>query len=76
MTPDKLIYMANQIAAFFASQPEEERIAGVAEHLNDFWDPRMRERLLALDAESRARLDPLVQEAMKRLAPAGEAAQA
>jgi formate dehydrogenase subunit delta len=34
--------MANQIATFFASKPREEGIAGVAEHINKFWEPRMR----------------------------------
>ena len=29
MSPDKLRYMANQIATFFASQPEAEQVEGV-----------------------------------------------
>jgi formate dehydrogenase subunit delta len=40
--------MANQIATFFASKPREEGIAGVAEHINKFWEPRMRRHLFEL----------------------------
>jgi formate dehydrogenase subunit delta len=43
-TDAKLIRMANQIATFFASQPEAERVEGVAAHINKFWEPRMRRR--------------------------------
>jgi formate dehydrogenase subunit delta len=42
---EKLVRMANQIAAFFHSKPREEGIAGVAEHINKFWEPRMRRQL-------------------------------
>ncbi|HHZ09585.1 MAG TPA: formate dehydrogenase subunit delta [Rhizobiales bacterium] len=40
--------MANQIATFFASKPREEGIAGVAEHINKFWEPRMRRHLFEI----------------------------
>jgi formate dehydrogenase subunit delta len=43
-TDAKLIRMANQIATFFASQPEAERVDGIAAHINKFWEPRMRRR--------------------------------
>jgi hypothetical protein len=48
MSPDKLRYQANQIATFFASQPESEQIEGVADHINKFWDPRMRAQLFEI----------------------------
>lgn len=41
-TKEKLMVMANQIATFFHSKPREEGIAGVADHINKFWEPRMR----------------------------------
>ena len=47
MTDDKLAYMANQIATAFAARPEEEAARAVADHINKFWEPRMRARLLA-----------------------------
>lgn len=44
-TRAKLVRMANQIATFFLSQPEEVRVEGVATHINKFWEPRMRRHL-------------------------------
>ncbi len=44
-TADKLVYMANQIATFFHTQPKDEAVAGVADHINHFWEPRMRDQL-------------------------------
>jgi len=41
--PDRLVTMANDIAAFFAGESNKEAAAaGVANHLTRFWDPRMR----------------------------------
>ena len=48
MSPDKLIYMANQIATFFDSKPHVEGVKGVADHINAFWEPRMRRQLFVL----------------------------
>lgn len=39
---DKHIRMANQIGTFFKSKPHDEGVLGVAEHINKFWEPRMR----------------------------------
>ena len=60
MSPEKLTYMANQIATFFASQPEDEAVPGVAEHINKFWEPRMRAQLFAMADKSGDGLHPLV----------------
>lgn len=60
---ERLIAMANQIAAFFTAYPREEAVAGVASHLNQFWDVRMRRRFLAAAEERPERLHPLVGEA-------------
>ncbi|MCX5568469.1 MULTISPECIES: formate dehydrogenase subunit delta [Kaistia] len=66
-TSEKLVYMANQIGKFFASQGAEKAPAAIAEHLRKFWDPRMRAGILAhLDAGG-AGLDPLVRQAVERL---------
>jgi formate dehydrogenase subunit delta len=48
MSPEKTIRMANQIATFFQSQGDDEAIAGVAEHINNFWEPRMRAQLFEM----------------------------
>lgn len=65
-TDQKLVYMANQIATFFASQPAEEAAAGVAQHINDFWNPRMRSRFLEL-AEAGTAMSPLVVQALSQI---------
>jgi formate dehydrogenase subunit delta len=44
--PDKLVYMANQIARFFDSQPGDVA-AQTAQHFKSFWDPSMRRALVA-----------------------------
>ena len=67
MSPDKLIYMANQIGAFFKSQGHDQAVSGIANHIHKFWDPRMRSAILAhLDAGG-AGLDPNVREAIETL---------
>lgn len=48
MSPDKIIRMANQIAVFFTTKPEAEGVVGIAEHINAYWEPRMRTQLYAL----------------------------
>jgi formate dehydrogenase subunit delta len=70
MTPDKLVYMANQIATFFTSQGEgqgEGAAARIADHLAKFWDPRMRQALLAHDAGGGEGLSPSAREAVALL---------
>jgi formate dehydrogenase subunit delta len=70
MSPDeKLIYMANQIAAFFAAQGRDKAVAGVADHLKRFWDPRMRARLLKLVPDHATELSPFVIDALPLLTP-------
>lgn len=63
MSPDKMVYMANQIALFFNTQPNADKAGKVAAHLNDFWDPRMRRQLLDYVAGGGAGLDSLMIEA-------------
>ena len=65
---ERLVTMANQIARFFASQPGEDAVAGVAKHIADFWDPRMRAHIRARAAAGGAGLDPIAREAVARLA--------
>jgi formate dehydrogenase subunit delta len=63
MSPDKLIYQANQIARFFRSKPHAEGIAGVAEHINKFWEPRMRRQFFEIVDGGGDGLKPIVLEA-------------
>ena len=67
-TEAKLVYMANQIADFFASKPEDKAAAGVEEHIRKFWDPRMRKRMFAhFDATKGEGLKPLALKAIASL---------
>jgi formate dehydrogenase subunit delta len=61
----RLRYMADQIARNFASEGEEAAIAATAEHIRLFWDPRMKEAILADD---RGALSPAVAAAVALLA--------
>jgi formate dehydrogenase subunit delta len=47
MKSEKLVRMANQIATFFAHEGAEKAPLSVADHLQKFWEPRMRAQLLA-----------------------------
>ncbi len=77
MSPDKLVYMANQIGKFFTSQGADKAAAGIAEHLQKFWDPRMRVAIFEHLDKGGAGLDPKVREAIVLLeAKAGRPAQA
>ena len=64
-TTEKLVRMANQIATFFLSQPEAVRIEGVSNHINKFWEPRMRRELFEHIDKGGEGLLPLVLEASK-----------
>lgn len=47
MDAHRLVAMANDIANYFDSEPDREAgIAGFANHLQKFWDPRMRRQLM------------------------------
>jgi formate dehydrogenase subunit delta len=61
MRDDKLIRMANQIAANLAVR--EDAAALCAGHISDYWDPRMRTALLDHLAAGGAGLHPLVVQA-------------
>jgi formate dehydrogenase subunit delta len=69
MDNQHLIVMANQIGTFFASMPDrDEALAGVADHIRRFWEPRMRRALLAAldEPDAAASMAPLVRDALTR----------
>lgn len=70
---EKLAKMANQIAIFFDSQPGDPA-EGVARHINEFWEPRMREGLLAHANETTDHLSPSVIKALPLIRRAPQAA--
>ncbi len=65
-TDEKLVMMANQIAAFFAAQGEERAVPAVADHIKKFWDPQMRRKFLSLPQTD---MHPLVRKAVILLNP-------
>jgi formate dehydrogenase subunit delta len=66
-SPDKLVYMANQIGKFFHSQGEDAAVKGTAEHLKKFWDPRMRAAILKHLADGGEGLEPVARQAVAKL---------
>jgi formate dehydrogenase subunit delta len=68
MQPEKLVMMANQIARFFAAQGEQRAVPQIADHIRQFWDPRMRREIAAHVARGGAGLDPLARAALASMA--------
>ncbi|GAA0717557.1 formate dehydrogenase subunit delta [Dokdonella soli] len=75
MSVERLVQMANDIANFFASDPDHAAaVSGVATHIRRYWEPRMRRQIHAhLDAGG-AGLSDLAREAVRQLADAEHAA--
>ena len=69
MDSQRLIYMANQIARNFAAQGEAAAAEATAQHIRDYWDPRMKAAILAGDGSG---LDAIARQAVARLAPAAQ----
>lgn len=67
MDADKLAYMANQMAKFFAHQGPERGAEAVAQHIRRYWDPRMRTAILAHLASGGEGLDPISLAAVQQL---------
>jgi formate dehydrogenase subunit delta len=61
-----LIHMANRIGEFFQAVPDHaEALDGIADHIEKFWEPRMRHRIDAcLDTPEGQALLPIVREAL------------
>ncbi|SOB94714.1 formate dehydrogenase subunit delta [Rhodobacter maris] len=70
MSQEKLIRMANQIAAFFAVQRGDQAEA-VAAHISESWAAPMRAALLTHIAEGGTGLDALVIAAAPQIRPPG-----
>ncbi len=67
MDIDNLVHMANRIAEFFEAMPDQaEAREGVAQHLQRYWEPRMRRELVAhVQTNQGAGLRPLVLAAVR-----------
>jgi formate dehydrogenase subunit delta len=68
MDIERLVAMANDIASFFASEPDAAVAAEqVASHLERFWEPRMREEITRHLAAGGSGLTPLARSGVERL---------
>jgi hypothetical protein len=63
-TNERLVYMANQMARFFVSQKHDQAVAGLADHIVKFWDPRMKAMIAAHLTAGGEGLEPLAREAL------------
>jgi FdhD protein len=71
----KIVRMANQIGTFFSSKQHDEGVAGIAEHINKFWEPRMRRQFFEVIDAGGIELQPIVIEAAASIRrPAAETA--
>lgn len=63
----RLVSMANNIGSFFEAEPDTAKGAkAVADHLKNFWEPRMRRQILAyLDTGHGEGLSPIVLQALR-----------
>lgn len=66
-TEDRLIYMANQIARNLASQGANQAATMMRDHLRDFWDPAMRQRIVALASDRPEAFSPIAAVAVSQL---------
>lgn len=70
MDIERLVTMANDIAAFFDSEPDKEAaIEGVRSHLARFWEARMRRAIIEHARAGGAGLTPTARAAVLRLTP-------
>jgi len=69
MDNSNLVKMANNIGAFFKSEPDRElAIEGVAQHIRNFWEPRMRNQIIEYAQSDNQELLDIVAEAVNRIA--------
>ena len=66
-TLERLVRMANQIAAEFINQQPVSAAAATAEHIRLFWDPRMLAMILAHGAAGGKGLDAVAAAAVAML---------
>lgn len=69
MNVEHLCQMVNDIAHYFKAEPDHATgVASVADHLKKFWDPAMRQQIIAHLEAGGAGLEPMSKEAVRELA--------
>jgi formate dehydrogenase subunit delta len=70
MNVERLVAMVNDIGNYFAAEQDRTvAVAGIASHLQRFWDPRMRRQIVAHVAAGGQGLSDLSLAAVKSLGP-------
>ena len=68
MDKQNLIKMANNIGTFFKSEPDRDiAVAGIEQHLKNFWEPRMRHQIIDYVQQGGSELMDIVAEAVRNL---------
>ena len=68
MSIEHLVEMANDIGHFFAAEPKRaDAVEGIANHMQRFWDPRMRRQIVAHLKNGGEGLEELPREAVAQL---------
>ncbi len=69
MQAEKLVRMANQIAANLDYGPDKAKaVAEVVDHLRRFWSPLMREEIVNHDDQGEVKLSEVAKQAVAQLA--------
>ncbi len=69
MDNSNLIKMANNIGAFFKSEPDHAvAVSGVEQHIKNFWEPRMKKQIIEYVQHGGNELMDIVAEAVRHLA--------
>ena len=70
MEISRLVAMANDIAAFFDSEPDKSiAVEGVRFHISRFWEKRMRGAIIEHLQKGGEVLSPTARSAIEKLAP-------
>jgi formate dehydrogenase subunit delta len=64
---ESIVHNANEIAFYFAGFPREEAITSIQDHIQKFWERRMKDQLIDYIAQGGKGLHELVLEAVKRM---------
>ncbi len=69
MSIEHLVQMANDIASYFATEPDRKlAVEGACNHLKKYWDPRMRRQIAAHLQNGGEGLSELAHTAVARMA--------
>jgi formate dehydrogenase subunit delta len=69
VSTSEITRLANDIAVQFAHRTYTEASRATAEHMRNFWDPRMRRQLIELVSAGGGDLDPVAVAAAAQLKP-------